>query len=207
MPYIYEQIQELVSNSRSLAPLLPTGGAEVLLSSLGGMRNRYQWSTMTDSEWDDLFALIENIERALMESAYISAVLAFAGDLPENCLLCDGQIVAESDYPELTTKAPALQIGGGNLQMPDLRDKFVRGGTVANIGNTGGADTVALGVTQLPPHSHTEITALPAVVSIAPGIPGPGAIPGVGVTGITGGGLSHNNVPEYYVLAYGIIAR
>lgn len=44
----------------------------------------------------------------------------------------------------------------GNNNTPDLRDKFIVGaGNAYQVGNTGGADTVALTVNEMPSHNHS----------------------------------------------------
>lgn len=67
---------------------------------------------------------------------------------------CNGQTLLKSEFPELfnllnTTYGPATAT---EFTIPDLREKFVRGGSVA--GETGGADTVTLTVPNLPAHTH-----------------------------------------------------
>lgn len=90
----------------------------------------------------------------------------------------------------------------GNNSTPDLRDKFVRGATAgANPGATGGADTVTLNTTQIPNHRHMEFC------SDATGTGnttrrGGTYHAGVWASDYVGGGLSHENMPVYFALAY-----
>jgi len=91
----------------------------------------------------------------------------------------------------------------GTLSTPDLRDRFIVGagsGGTYSIGDTGGAASVTLTVSQIPAHTHTAYT------------DGTGSPPG-GVakssgngsavdTGSAGGGQAHENRPPYYALAF-----
>jgi microcystin-dependent protein len=70
------------------------------------------------------------------------------------------------------------------------------------VGASGGQQNVTLDINQIPPHSHKysqPITTTTSGVADNPTIK-----PGLSIedTTIVGGGQSHNNVPQYYVLAY-----
>ncbi|MDD5431224.1 MAG: hypothetical protein PHP03_03320 [Candidatus Pacebacteria bacterium] len=74
----------------------------------------------------------------------------------------------------------------GSNGTPDLRNKFVYGSTIQNIGGTGGTATVTLASANLPTHTHT----------IAPGNTGAGSSHGHGasvVTSTTEGNHRHNS--------------
>lgn len=89
--------------------------------------------------------------------------------------------------------------GGGVINLPDLRGKFplCTSPTYA-IGATGGAETVALSVSEMPSHSHNVPAYTgPAGIQIARNF-GTGLAP-VATTN-TGGGSAHENMPPYLVV-------
>jgi microcystin-dependent protein len=58
-----------------------------------------------------------------------------------------------------TSVPTGWQVCNGTNGTPDLRDRFVVGaGSSYSLGDTGGADTVTLDVTQIPAHNHTATT-------------------------------------------------
>jgi microcystin-dependent protein len=76
---------------------------------------------------------------------------------PTNYLLCSGLVVPAATYPDLAT---VLGQSGGNITVPDLRDRFVYGAGAEAVGVRGGADSVTLTAAQsgLPSHSHGGAT-------------------------------------------------
>ena len=112
----------------------------------------------------------------------------------------------------------------GSNGAPDLRDRFVVGdGSTYDVGNVGGANTVALTVGQMPDHDHAVTVTDPGHKHGVAGYAGIGnqnrinsgvICCGSGpettssTTGITvevdnrGGGQAHENRPPYYALAY-----
>jgi len=95
----------------------------------------------------------------------------------------------------------------GTQGTPDLRDRFVLGaGTKYRVGNKGGEETHALTVAEMPSHNHTIST--PDLDWDRENLTGGGYVDSVTiisgdlVTGKTGGGQAHNNMPPYYTLCY-----
>lgn len=93
----------------------------------------------------------------------------------------------------------------GTNGTPDLRDKFIVGsGSAYAIGDTGGADSVTLTLSQIPSHRHAykQITS----ESRYPGTSSAKSYAVVGsssnYTEYNGGGEAHENRPPYYALAY-----
>ncbi len=74
-------------------------------------------------------------------------------EAPAGWLLCNGQTVAQADYPKLyaligTTFGAG---GAGNFILPDYRDKFTMGAGGANaLGSVGGANEVTLTKDNIP---------------------------------------------------------
>jgi len=138
-----------------------------------------------------------------------SVIMGGWSSIPDGFLECNGASYATGDYPELFA-AIGYQFGGSgsNFSVPNLSGKFPRGaGGGLSAGDTGGENSVTLTVAQMPSHAH------PIPASIIPG-GGAGALPVYGYNALallqtqnTGGGGSHNNIPEYQVLKYAIAYR
>lgn len=84
--------------------------------------------------------------------------------LPENYALCDGTALSITAYPELYKAIGKLHTPTGTASdkfcLPDLRARFVVGFTSGDadyntIAKKGGAKTVALASTEMPPHVHS----------------------------------------------------
>jgi microcystin-dependent protein len=75
---------------------------------------------------------------------------------PSGWLECDGTSYSTSTYPDLyAVIGETFGGGGGNFNVPDMRDRFPVGtGTTYSIGDTGGAASVTLTEAQLAQHSH-----------------------------------------------------
>ena len=88
----------------------------------------------------------------------------------------------------------------GSNSTPDLRNRFVVGaGNSYNVGDTGGADSVTLSLSQIPSHNHSV-----GVASFSGSFEGfrRGSSIGSNSTGSAGGGGAHENRPPYYALCY-----
>jgi len=141
----------------------------------------------------------------------VGSIILWPGlDAPEGWLLCEGDEVSRDDYPELyqaigTTYGSA---SGTTFTLPNLLERFPLGVSSSNaLASTGGAKTHTLTTAQIPSHNHPPPTGAQAFF-IQPTGTGPvayagGATMGTNaVTGLTGGGQSHNNMPPYLSLFY-----
>lgn len=126
----------------------------------------------------------------------------------DNYLICDGSSYLRVDYPALYANLPAAFIvDADNFTVPDLSGRVVMGPNGShNVGDLGGEETHTLSTGEIPAHTHAESTAVASFAEV-PVAPIPSATPGIGVTGSTGGGGSHNNLQPYQVLTYVIVAR
>ena len=124
-------------------------------------------------------------------------IVAWTGTTqPDGWVLCKGQTI-------------------NGVKIPDLRGRFILGhgsGKGSTMDDTGGAETVALTVNQMPAHNHTtglvdipcqggncandstfgftqNVTAFRNRINAYP-------------SNVVGGGQGHENMPPYYVLAY-----
>ena len=91
-------------------------------------------------------------------SAPVGTIVMYGGSVaPAGWLLCDGAAVSRTTYSELwgvlgTTFGSGDTVNTFNL--PDLTDRFPLGPGARALGNSGGAEEVALTTAQLPSHSH-----------------------------------------------------
>ena len=172
--------------------------------------NFEQFGTATPDETAARFAVMLGDFLNQGNNYMIGTIFAYANNtLPDYALLCDGSIHDKDDYPLLYDAiSPDFHISASQFVLPDLRNRFIVGsGDDYAVGDSGGADSVTLDETQIPAHTHSEITAVTTAITIGAGAPAPSAIPGVGFTGTAGGGLPHENRPPFYALVWGIIAQ
>lgn len=113
-----------------------------------------------------------DIENKLVPLGMIHIWAGSADKLPENYLLCNGQAINQSDYPELysvigSTFNVAANSNGekwsapssGMFRLPDLQGRFIVGYSSSNndyrsIANTGGETKHALSQGEMPSHTH-----------------------------------------------------
>ncbi len=100
-------------------------------------------------------------EAAAGSLPYLAEVRMFAGDFaPVGWLLCNGQILDISSYDALFSLIGTMYGGDGQetFALPDLRGRApVHMGTTIVQGEMAGVETVTLGPTQIPTHSHTLV--------------------------------------------------
>lgn len=98
-----------------------------------------------------------------MSEAYLGEIRMFAGNYaPRNWALCAGQVINISDNQALFAVIGTFYGGDGRatFKLPDLRGRvgmgFGQGPGLVNIpiGQIGGAQAIALGLSQLPVHTH-----------------------------------------------------
>lgn len=79
--------------------------------------------------------------------------------IPDNYMLADGRVLRTAEYPELAWFYGAENQESFNL--PDLRNYFIVGldprhKDYSEIGKTGGAEEVTLGIPNIPKHDHVK---------------------------------------------------
>lgn len=89
------------------------------------------------------------------------AIEMFGGaSAPPGTLLCQGQSVSQTTYADLFAVIGTTfgDPGGGNFNLPDLRQRFPVGAQAGgdyDLGDTGGSASVALSTSEMPSHTHT----------------------------------------------------
>jgi len=181
--------------------------AEAYLSSRDFWLNKNNpLDEISDSEWDDLQAYIDNAYRELMLPVIGQVIAYVTADPPTNVLPCDGSQYLRTDYPELYAILDSVFIvDADHFVVPDLKGRVIVGAgmgsglTSRSVGDSGGSEAVGITVNQLPSHAHSSNdhshsdsghthAYIPAVASlVTPGevpIPIGTAVPGVASTAV-----------------------
>lgn len=156
------------------------------------------------------------------ESIPVGSIIPYGNSVvPETYLLCNGQAVSRTDYPELfAIIGTSFGSGDGSttFNVPDYRDKFVLGaGGDVDLAEMGGEKEVTLTVDTMPSHGHQLIDTIGNRPEAGWGSGSANnnrisftATNGMGRylnAGNTGGGKSHNNMPPYVGTYYIIKAK
>lgn len=147
----------------------------------------------------------------------IGEIVIYAGGTNPNpnWLECDGSEVAQADYPDLYAVIGSTygSAGAGNFKLPDMRGMSPSGiGTgpgmaAVTLGQRYGAETHTLTENEIPSHTHSEVTATATIINGGLEAPAASAIPGIGITGATGGGQAHNIIGPRLGLMVLIVAK
>ncbi|MDI6756685.1 MAG: tail fiber protein [Endomicrobiia bacterium] len=161
----------------------------------------------------------------------VGTILMWGGtqaSIPGGWLLCDGSAISRTTYARLFAAISTVHgVGDGvtTFQLPNLRDRFIVGaGSSYTVGNTGGANTVTLSLSEIPSHNHTGTTGTDgahthsyerATITTVKDGSGVWTVYNTWVTGTTsnagshghtinaqGSGGAHENRPPYFALCY-----
>lgn len=158
--------------------------------------------------------------------SYLGTILLFAGNFaPLNFMFCQGQLLQVTQYNALFSLLGNFYGGSApvTFALPDLRSRIPIGFGQGNglspyaLGAAGGLESVTLGSSQIPAHSHQNFPGFsnsPGQVSPAGNYPAnlgaPNAVYGTSndgqmggtVTSIVGGNQPHENRQPYLALNY-----
>lgn len=162
---------------------------------------------------------------AAYDTTKIGTVQAWTSNtIPSDMVLAAGQTLNEVDYPQLCAHA-ATEVAAGNalwsvagtaptrtFTVPNLQDRFIYGKGANALGTVGGATSHVLSINEMPSHDHPPGPGgFTAFAGSGPagfgGVAGSGLNNTMATTGTRGGGVAHNNMPPYVVLAWVIKAK
>lgn len=181
--FAYDKIVDLSATSVAL-----------ILSATTFVSSRYNWQrngqNLNDTDWNEIDNIIALAEAEIMSSLvgmifpHVMSTVSIFKMLP-----CDGATHLRADYPLLYDAIdPVYIVSGTQFRVPDMRDRTpVATGNNYNVDDSGGADTVALSVAQMPAHTHSSIPhthssiphthlagyPTPGINTIGPGVPDP----------------------------------
>ena len=150
-------------------------------------------------------------------SPFIAEIILFAGNFaPRGWAFCNGQLLSISQNTALFSLLGTTYGGNGQttFALPDLRSRVPvhpgqgPGLSSYQLGQSGGAETVTLGVNQLPAHTHAA-TSPPVDTAATSNRPTSGMAPARGgayapgpSVGSTGGSQPHTNLQPHLALNY-----
>lgn len=107
---------------------------------------------------------VRSVGNVLLQTTVIQPagiIQMYAGSTaPTNWLLCDGSAVSRTTYSSLFSAIGTIYGDGDGVNtfnVPNLTNRMAVGkgtGSFATLGNTGGAETISLGLANMPSHSH-----------------------------------------------------
>lgn len=167
--------------------------------ALTDLTNASQWEEVGDSVADIIASCKDTVE-TWYSDMFIGMVQMFVVLPASGWLEFDGSTYATADYPELADIIPGAWVTGANFTLPDLGDTILNGvPSGGNVGDTGGANSYALTVGQLPSHSHlyTMPVAAPDTVGAGAPIPSVMSVTPATATSSTGSGDSIDNRSDF----------
>ena len=176
------------------------------LQELTFPENWEMFGTATPEETADFFI---NVLDKYGKAMPIGSIIALATNgIPDGVLVCDGTSYTRVDYPQLfDVLDPQFIIDADNFITPDLTGRFLLADENGrSLGDVGGEEEHALTITEMPAHSHDYMSAVASVATVV--VPDePSAVSTPSTTSPQGGGNAHNNMPPFYVVKYGIVAK
>jgi len=212
--FLTPDASQLSENPETRCISVPGSLWYLVSGALGELSIVEKWEafgTATTQQTADFF--YDVYQEWLMSAPFIIGEMRFFAltTLPAKWLPMDGGVRTQAAYPELYAAIPAAWRSGTNFTLPPQAGRSLVGiGTLSgfpfNIGIVGGARTITLSSAEMPAHTHTELQ--PVSNPNLSGIEAAAITTAVasGVTGSTGGGAAHNNMPPHLNLNMGIYA-
>jgi microcystin-dependent protein len=150
--------------------ILANNSAVLILSVCNLLRREWFWFTSTspydEDEYDEICAMIAQLESDIMTSAVGTVLPWAASDLPGWGLLCDGTVYLKVDYPELwDALGDDWEESGTEFVVPDLVDRVVVGsGSRYDLAEKGGEDEHAQTIAEMAPHRHSYLIPVSQVI-------------------------------------------
>ncbi len=192
--------------------------ASIIWGALDDLRyssNFEQLIGISPEETASAFALLFDEWRKA--NPLIGVIFPFAtAALPANSLSCNGATYLRTDYPELYARIhSSLIVDADHFKVPDLRARFVTmasgsapgGLTPKTFNSTGGEERHTLTTSEMPSHSHSEVGAAAVIINGGLEAPASSAVPTPAITGFSGGGGPHENMPPWIAVNWAIWAR
>jgi len=194
-------------------------GISAATQGVTNVENRiFQERSLTKADVTKATAALSSAMAAMIP---VGSILPFVGgQAPTGFALCNGQTLDRVQYADLF-RLIGTKYGftdTSNFKVPDLSGRFLVGvGTGYSLGDTGGSQTVALTVSQMPIHSHdvtgkADQAGRAGVGMYASNVGGGsgwqvlsttenGSLSGLTTTS-AGSGQAHENRPPYFALEY-----
>jgi microcystin-dependent protein len=143
-----------------VAPSNPREGDQWWKSDEGTLFTYY--NDGNSSQWVESTNVVANVEPNPIPAG---AMMAWGSDtIPSNWLLCDGSAVSRSTYASLFA-AVGTQYGSGDgtttFNLPNIKGRTIVGKDASQtefdvLGETGGAKTHTLTISEMPSHTHVQ---------------------------------------------------
>lgn len=176
------------------------------LEELTFPENWTQFGSATPEETAEFFTKRLDVLRPYpMIGSIVPLVIS---SFPDYILPCDGSIFNREDYPVLYDSLdPGLIVDADTFKTPDLTGRFLLAdGYGRDLMDVGGSEAHILTIAEMPTHVHGYVSAIGSVSTVV--VPDePSAVPAPSVTEPEGGSQPHNNMPPYYVVRYGLVAK
>jgi len=222
MSITLDRILEQASDQYPATVAFSPESVTVLLFALSFLESKKAWldesedplDEITDDQWDTIEKLVAGVYSEVF-NPMLGMIFPIVTNLtPVNCLPCDGATYAREDYPLLyEILDPAFIVDEDSFTVPDLRRKKPRGADPEAVldpilvGQTGGAETVALTTSEMPSHQHGLFQT--DSLAVAPGEL-PVLIPfafALGATDLAGSGVAHDNIDPYQAFNFVMVAQ
>ncbi len=158
---VYDEIATLgTEGGYAGLSILANNSAALILSVCSLLRREWFWFTAIHpydaDEYDDICAMIAQLESDIMMSAVGTVLPWAASDLPGWGLLCDGTVYLKADYPELWDALGSdWEHSGTEFVVPTLVDNVVVGsGGEYDMAEIGGEKDHVQTRQEMPEHHH-----------------------------------------------------